>query len=240
MDILNDYVLPLAASPWIYAIAFVLIAVDGFFPPFPSESVVVALAALSASNGVPDIGPLLAVARRRGGCRRHRRLSRWPGDRPPPAAAAAVRARSPRLVGWAEAGLAARPGTLFLAARYIPLGRFGVNVTAGAVDYPFRRFLPWCNRRRRQLGRLYGAGRLCRRQVVRTAAAPRHGGRHHRRLRPGLAARPGDRTGADPVSAGGGTRGNSGAGRCGAITDLPRPCRRVSMRRGRGPLERQS
>ena len=49
-----------------------------------------------------------------------------------------------RLVGWAEAGLAARPGTLFLAARYIPLGRFGVNVTAGAVDYPFRRFLPWC------------------------------------------------------------------------------------------------
>ena len=139
MDILNDYVLPLAASPWIYAIAFVLIAVDGFFPPFPSESVVVALAALSASNGVPDIGPLLAVAAAGavagdtvaylGGRRRLLQLRFAP---------------LARLVGWAEAGLAARPGTLFLAARYIPLGRFGVNVTAGAVDYPFRRFLPWC------------------------------------------------------------------------------------------------
>lgn len=143
MDILNHYVLPLAASPWIYAIAFVLIAVDGFFPPFPSESVVVALAALSASNGVPDIGLLLAVAAagaiagdnvaylggRAIGRRRLLRLQFKPLT---------------RLIGWAEAGLAARPGTLFLAARYIPLGRFGVNVTAGAVDYPFARFLPWC------------------------------------------------------------------------------------------------
>jgi membrane-associated protein len=143
MDILNDYVLPLAASPWIYAIAFVLIAVDGFFPPFPSESVVVALAALSASNGVPDIGPLLAVAA----------AGAIAGDNVAYLGGRAIGRRRllqlrfaplARLVGWAEAGLAARPGTLFLAARYIPLGRFGVNVTAGAVDYPFRRFLPWC------------------------------------------------------------------------------------------------
>ncbi|MBN9364463.1 MULTISPECIES: VTT domain-containing protein [unclassified Devosia] len=143
MDILNDYVLPLAASPWIYAIAFVLIAVDGFFPPFPSESVVVALAALSASNGVPDIGPLLAVAA----------AGAVAGDTVAYLGGRAIGRRRllqlrfaplARLVGWAEAGLAARPGTLFLAARYIPLGRFGVNVTAGAVDYPFRRFLPWC------------------------------------------------------------------------------------------------
>jgi membrane-associated protein len=143
MDILNDYVLPLAASPWIYAIAFVLIAVDGFFPPFPSESVVVALAALSASNGVPDIGPLLAVAA----------AGAIAGDNVAYLGGRAIGRRRllqlrfaplTRLVGWAEAGLAARPGTLFLAARYVPLGRFGVNVTAGAVDYPFRRFLPWC------------------------------------------------------------------------------------------------
>ena len=143
MDILNDYVLPLAASPWIYAIAFVLIAVDGFFPPFPSESVVVALAALSASNGVPDIGPLLAVAA----------AGAVAGDTVAYLGGRAIGRRRllqlrfaplARLVGGAEAGLAARPGTLFLAARYIPLGRFGVNVTAGAVDYPFRRFLPWC------------------------------------------------------------------------------------------------
>ena len=120
-----------------------LIAVDGFFPPFPSESVVVALAALSASNGVPDIGPLLAVAA----------AGAVAGDTVAYLGGRAIGRRRllqlrfaplARLVGWAEAGLAARPGTLFLAARYIPLGRFGVNVTAGAVDYPFRRFLPWC------------------------------------------------------------------------------------------------
>lgn len=142
-DLLNDYVLALAASPWIYAIAFVLIAVDGFFPPFPSESVVVALAALSASNGIPDIGLLLVVAG----------AGAIAGDNVAYLGGRAIGRRRllqlrfkplARLIGWAETGLAKRPGTLFIAARYIPLGRFGVNVTAGAVDYPFGRFLVWC------------------------------------------------------------------------------------------------
>lgn len=143
MDIVGDYVLPFAASPWIYAVAFLLIAVDGFFPPFPSESVVVGLAALAAASGVPDPGLLLVAAA----------AGAVAGDNVAYLGGRMIgRGRllglgfAPlvRLLGWAEAGLAARPGTLFLAARYMPLGRFAVNVTAGAVAYPFGRFLPWC------------------------------------------------------------------------------------------------
>ncbi|WP_055045758.1 DedA family protein [Devosia sp. A16] len=142
MDIVNDYVLGLAASPWIYLIAFGLIAVDGFFPPFPSESVVVALAALSAAGRGPDIGLLLAAAA--AGAIAGDNVAYLGGRAIGRGRLLQLRFRPlVRLVGWAEAGLAARPGTLFLAARYVPLGRFGVNLTAGAVEYPFRHFLPW-------------------------------------------------------------------------------------------------
>ena len=55
MDILNDFVLPLATSPWVYLVALLLVVLDGVFPVFPSEVVIVGLAALAASSAVPDI-----------------------------------------------------------------------------------------------------------------------------------------------------------------------------------------
>lgn len=199
MDIVGDYVLPFAASPWIYAVAFLLIAVDGFFPPFPSESVVVGLAALAAASGVPDPGLLLVAAAAGavagdnvaylGGRMIGRRRLLGLGFAP-----------LVRLLGWAEAGLAARPGTLFLAARYMPLGRFAVNVTAGAVAYPFGRFLPWC----------VAAGASWAGYTVLVGLAA---GRWFEQqplvgmivaiiLALGLAARPGDRAAAEPIAGG--------------------------------------
>lgn len=143
MDILNDVVLPLASSPWIYLITLLLVLVDGFFPPFPSETVVVALAALAASNGVPDLWPLLAVSA----------VGAFLGDNVAYGIGRAcgkgrierIKFRPlTRLLHWAEKGLAARPGTLVLSARYVPMGRIAVNVTAGAIGYSYWRFVPWC------------------------------------------------------------------------------------------------
>jgi membrane protein DedA with SNARE-associated domain len=42
MEQLTDLVLTLAASPWLYLVMFGFAAIDGFFPPIPSETVLVA------------------------------------------------------------------------------------------------------------------------------------------------------------------------------------------------------
>jgi hypothetical protein len=60
-DALNALVLALAGSVWVYPVVFALVVVDGFFPPFPSETVVVALGALAVSAGAPSLGWLIGV-----------------------------------------------------------------------------------------------------------------------------------------------------------------------------------
>jgi membrane-associated protein len=140
-DALNALVLTLAGSAWVYPVVFALVVIDGFFPPLPSETVVVALGALAVSAGTPHPVWLLVVAamgallgdsaayligRRIG-------LTRFRWQRRPAVVRMNERARSTLL---------ARPASLLLTARYIPVGRVAVNMTAGATRFPFRRFVP--------------------------------------------------------------------------------------------------
>ncbi len=46
-----------------------------------------------------------------------------------------------RALAWAEHALAHRGSSFILAARYIPIGRVAVNMSAGALGYPRRRFM---------------------------------------------------------------------------------------------------
>jgi membrane-associated protein len=140
-DALNDLVLALAGSAWVYPVVFAFVVVDGFFPPLPSETVVVALGALAVSAGAPHPVWLVAVVTagavlgdstayligRRIGLTRFR-WQRRPGV--------------VRLNERARVALRGRPATLLLTARYIPVGRVAVNMTAGATGFPLRRFLP--------------------------------------------------------------------------------------------------
>jgi len=141
LDALNDLVLALAGSAWVYPIVFAFVVIDGFFPPLPSETVVVALGALAVSVGAPHpvwligvvtLGAVLGdsiaylIGRRIG-------LTRFGWQRRP----AAV-----RLADTARTALQSRPASLLLTARYIPVGRVAVNMTAGATGFPFRRFVP--------------------------------------------------------------------------------------------------
>ena len=59
---LEDWVVALTASPLIYLAVYVVATIDGSFPPIPSESVVIALAAMAVATGSPDIWALLAAA----------------------------------------------------------------------------------------------------------------------------------------------------------------------------------
>jgi membrane-associated protein len=107
----------------------------------PSETVVVALGALAGATGQPAVLLLVPVAavgamvgdslcyligRRIG-------IDRWGLQRRGPIAAALTRVRATVLV---------RPAVLIFTARYVPYARIAVNLSAGAVGLPVRRFLP--------------------------------------------------------------------------------------------------
>jgi membrane protein DedA with SNARE-associated domain len=141
VDIINELILQVAASPWLYLVMFAAAMIDGFFPPIPSETVLVAAAAVAASSGGTDI-VLLCVAAALGAVAgdniayaigRLLGVDRWAWMKRPRVAAAVDRA---------QRTLERRGAPLILGARYIPVGRVAVNMSAGALRYPWRRFLP--------------------------------------------------------------------------------------------------
>lgn len=137
---LEQWALDLAASPWVFAALFGFATVDGFFPPVPSESLVIALASLSTSTGTPVLWPVVLVAA----------LGAFTGDQVAFQIGRAVRVRELRgfrgrrgqaLLDWAERALRDRGAAFIIAARYIPVGRVAVNMTAGALGFSRRRFM---------------------------------------------------------------------------------------------------
>lgn len=140
IDAVNSFIEANAATPWALVVLFVLTVVDSTFPPLPSESVVIALAAFGASTGSPVLIVLAAVAA----------LGAWSGDNLAYTLArhSPLRrlrdTRRPRLrsaFGFAARELDRRGGLFILVGRYIPVGRVAVNLTAGASQFPRRRFL---------------------------------------------------------------------------------------------------
>ncbi len=140
MDGLIEPLLALTASPWIFLAVFVLAMIDGFFPPVPSETIVVGAAAIGASTGSPEL-VLLGLAAAAGA---------FTGDNIAYTIGRAVgterfrwmrSGRGRRGVEFARRGLERGGASAILVARYIPVGRVAVNLTAGAVGYARPRFL---------------------------------------------------------------------------------------------------
>ncbi len=128
-------------SPWLYVIMLAVAVIDGFFPPIPSETVLVAAAAVGASTGEVNIVLLCAIAAVGAAIGDNiafaigRRLGtgRFAWMRRPRVAAA---------FDHAQRALDRSSAALILGARYIPVGRVAVNMSAGALGFPWRRFLP--------------------------------------------------------------------------------------------------
>lgn len=140
LDTLTALVEAGAAAPWVVPVVLLVAVFDALVPPVPSEGIVVALAAVAVAGDGPDllllavaagvgafIGDSLtyAVGRRFGPQRLHR------VTRPAPR----------RALERASATLERRGAVVILSARYVPLGRVAVNLTAGATGFPPRRFL---------------------------------------------------------------------------------------------------
>lgn len=141
MDAVNEFIMHAAASPWVYLVVFAVVLIDAFFPPVPSESVVIGASAAAIAVGNPNlvlilvcaaVGAVLgdnltfAVGRVVG-------LERFRLERRPRLHAAVARARS---------GIHSRAAVLVLSARYVPVGRVAVNLVAGASGLSRRRFVP--------------------------------------------------------------------------------------------------
>lgn len=139
-ETINSLIQQNAAAAWVLPALFLLATFDALVPPVPSESVVITLAAFGAAHGSPHLVALGAVAAvgafvgdnltfavaRRSGLRRLRDSQR-PKVR--------------RAFRRAETELDRRGGLAIVVARYIPVGRVAVNVTAGAGTFSQRRFV---------------------------------------------------------------------------------------------------
>ena len=133
--------LALAESPWLFPALFALVIGDAFLVVLPSETVVVALAALSGATGTPSLWLLIPVAAAGaivgdslcyliGRAVGH---DRWAWQ---------SRGRLGAAIGRARQTVLSRPAALIFTARYIPFARIAVNLSAGAAGMPYRRYLP--------------------------------------------------------------------------------------------------
>ena len=131
----------IAESPWLLPVLVLLVIGDAFVVVLPSETAVVALGSISAATGSPTLVALIVVAAigaivGDSACYLIGRAvghDRWRWQREGRIAAQLERVRSTVL---------RRPAVLIFTARYIPFARIAVNLSAGAVGLPYRRYLP--------------------------------------------------------------------------------------------------
>jgi len=138
-DVINEFIATHADNPVVLLILLACCVIDGFFPPIPSESLVVGLSAVSASTGVPPWWAIILVAA----------VGAWCGDNIAYLIGRGIGVhwltrRFPKVakgLDWAERQLERRGAMIIIVARYVPVGRVAVNLTCGASGLPQRRFM---------------------------------------------------------------------------------------------------
>lgn len=137
---LEEWILLFAESLWIYPGIFAVSLLDAIFPVVPSESTVIAASTASHVTGMPILALIFLAAA----------VGAWCGDQLAYLIGSKIDVRTLRVfqrprwrrgLDWAEHMLERRGVTFIIAARFIPLGRVLVNLAAGALHYPHRRFM---------------------------------------------------------------------------------------------------
>ncbi|WP_341394252.1 DedA family protein [Arthrobacter sp. G119Y2] len=140
MDSINNFILTSADAPWVYLALFAFCLIDGFFPPVPSESLVVGMSALVGTGAGPNLWLVAAAAA--GGAFLGDNLAYLMGRKIGTERYRWMRGpRMQRGFVWARKELDKRAVSLILIARFIPIGRVVVNLTAGATGFPRRVFI---------------------------------------------------------------------------------------------------
>lgn len=143
IDTLNVVLLEAAAQPWVPFALLLLCAVDGIFPPVPSESLVIGLSAIAAITGEPSLALVFLAGTigaavgdfaaytigRRVGTQRYGWMR---GE------------RASRVIERTGRTLHRRSALFLITGRFVPVVRVAINLTAGASGMPLRRYLPLC------------------------------------------------------------------------------------------------
>jgi membrane protein DedA with SNARE-associated domain len=140
MGPLNSWLVHAAGQAWLYPVLLAFFMIDGFATILPSETAIIALAALSAQTGQPDLvllGMTALVGAIAGDNLAYlfgRRIGteRWRWMRRP---------RVHRMFTWARDELDRRGAGLVFTARYVPWGRVAVNYVAGQTGFAHHRFI---------------------------------------------------------------------------------------------------
>ncbi|OKL48220.1 hypothetical protein BSR29_01990 [Boudabousia liubingyangii] len=139
MDRFLDLVTSLADSWLVVPILTLFSFLDGFFPPLPSESLIIAIASLS--HNAPTV-PLWIIwifcaLGATGGDSIAYLIGRYlPVHKIPIINRFATEDKMRK----ARRGLDRRGASVLLGARFVPIGRIAINMTAGAVRFPYLRF----------------------------------------------------------------------------------------------------
>ncbi|WP_146341387.1 DedA family protein [Nesterenkonia sp. NBAIMH1] len=140
LDSLQEWVLDAASGWWTLLGLFGFVTVNGFFPPLPSDSLIIALGSVQDQPGTPwwpwvimtagaaaILGDIVAYRLGRAiGTDRFRWMRR-------PA--------MQRTLAWARHGLDKRGVPVIFVGRFIPGARVGINFVAGSTGYSLPRFV---------------------------------------------------------------------------------------------------
>jgi membrane protein DedA with SNARE-associated domain len=116
--------------------------IDGFFPPVPAETLVVATAAALSAAGTNwfvfvVLWLMVAAGAVCGDCVTYS-LGRWFNA---PSWRIFAGRRGQTALNWARRLFGRGAAVLLMVGRFIPVGRVAVNLTAGTIGYPMRRFV---------------------------------------------------------------------------------------------------
>jgi membrane-associated protein len=128
------------ASGWAYGIVFLLALLDAVVPIVPSETAVIT-AGVVASAG--DLSLAMIVPAAAAGAFLGDNSAYWIGRRFGTRVVERFFGgeKSRRRIEWAERQLTERGGELIAIARFIPGGRTAVTLSAGLLEFPWRRFI---------------------------------------------------------------------------------------------------
>lgn len=138
---LQDWAIALVDSPWVLLVIYVLATIDGFFPPVPSESIVISVAALAMApdSAAPNLWLVILVAA--GGALSGDLIAYTFGGLVPVERMWLFhRPRGARALAASKRAMGNRGPVLIMSGRFVPVGRVAVNMAAGAVGYPRPRF----------------------------------------------------------------------------------------------------
>lgn len=131
---------PMMTSAWLYPAVFLLTTLDAVVPLIPSEAVVLAAGVFAAAANGPDLPLVIAAAA----------AGVFVGDHLAYAMGRTVLGsrlvmRSGRLrkaAAVAHRQLDRRGAPLIVTSRFVPGGRFTMNLVSGMARFPLRRFSP--------------------------------------------------------------------------------------------------